>query len=87
MNEAAWCYLEGFGCKKDKVIAIRSVTARVVWGTDATKSAAPWSAKLAALVATGWAGGWAATELASEATPLAGPTSKNTNPTLILDYL
>lgn len=19
MNEAAWCYLEGFGCKKDKV--------------------------------------------------------------------
>jgi TPR repeat protein len=21
MNEAAWCYLEGFGCKKDKVRA------------------------------------------------------------------
>lgn len=20
MNEIAWCYLEGFGCKKDKVI-------------------------------------------------------------------
>lgn len=19
MNEVAWCYLEGFGCKKDKV--------------------------------------------------------------------
>jgi TPR repeat protein len=19
MNETAWCYLEGFGCKKDKV--------------------------------------------------------------------
>ncbi|KAG7105205.1 hypothetical protein HYQ44_016517 [Verticillium longisporum] len=23
MNEAAWCYLEGFGCKKDKFAAAR----------------------------------------------------------------
>lgn len=22
MNEIAWCYLEGFGCKKDKVSGI-----------------------------------------------------------------
>lgn len=22
MNEVAWCYLEGFGCKKDKVSCI-----------------------------------------------------------------
>lgn len=22
MNETAWCYLEGFGCKKDKVSMI-----------------------------------------------------------------
>lgn len=25
MNEAAWCYLEGFGCKKDKVSDSRLV--------------------------------------------------------------
>ncbi|KAK6062559.1 protein DSF2, partial [Seiridium cupressi] len=24
MNEVAWCYLEGFGCKKDKTQATRS---------------------------------------------------------------
>jgi TPR repeat protein len=23
MNEVAWCYLEGFGCKKDKYAAAR----------------------------------------------------------------
>jgi hypothetical protein len=23
MNEVAWCYLEGFGCKKDKFAAAR----------------------------------------------------------------
>lgn len=23
MNEVAWCYLEGFGCKKDKVGSIQ----------------------------------------------------------------
>lgn len=22
MNEVAWCYLEGFGCKKDKVSSL-----------------------------------------------------------------
>ena len=29
MNEVAWCYLEGFGCKKDKVSLLRpSVASR-----------------------------------------------------------
>jgi hypothetical protein len=26
MNEVAWCYLEGFGCKKDKVSDYESFT-------------------------------------------------------------
>ncbi|KAI9728284.1 MAG: hypothetical protein M1834_007777 [Cirrosporium novae-zelandiae] len=29
MNEVAWCYLEGFGCKKDKVRAIISIAVSI----------------------------------------------------------
>ena len=27
MNEVAWCYVEGFGCKKDKVRSLGTKTA------------------------------------------------------------
>lgn len=36
MNEAAWCYVEGFGCKKDKVRFSRFSRGRCVRRADSS---------------------------------------------------
>lgn len=40
MNEAAWCYLEGFGCKKDKVrcFFVATVNCPIIYPGDTEKN-------------------------------------------------
>jgi len=45
MNEVAWCYLEGFGCKKDKFKAAQYLRLAAEGGSNSVGNAWIWKDK------------------------------------------